>query len=795
MNYGYFDDVKKEYVVTTPYTPIKWSNYVGTLDFGGIVDNTGGALLCKGDPALNRITKYIAQMPASDFKGSTIYVRIKENGEYKLFSPMFVPVLKELDKFENRVGLSYSTYVGEAYGVECEVTYFVPTDDKIFLQDIKVTNKSGKDLEIDVIPVIEYTHFDALKQLTNADWVPQTMTTESHDVDGQPVLVQYAFMKKNTSLNYYTATGEISSYDTDRRKFLGNNEYGSFANPLSLKESELSNSLCVRGDNITALMLKCGVMASDSTERRVAMLGQEENVEKISKMVKKYRDFSVVDTAFKNLADFWEDYLSTMVIDTPDASINSMLNVHNPRQCHTTKNWSRYLSLYQLGYGARGIGFRDSSQDILGAISHMPEEGKAFASRLLSVQKENGSAMHQFFPQTMEANEGDSREESDRADYYGDDNLWIIFTVTQYVKETGNLSYLDEVIPYYNSKDAGSVWDHLTRSINFTWNNRGQHGLPLLGFADWNDTVNLPIGAESMMVAAMFGKACNDLMDLCDAKGDTEFKATIQGYYDEMKEVFNTVGWDGDWYVRYFDHKGKKFGSKENEYGAMYTNAQSWAVMSGFAEGEKRDTALNSLNKKLNTKYGIKLSTPGYNGYDEELGGVSSYPPGAKENGGIFLHSNPWVMIAETINGNGNRAFQYYNQINPAAKNDIIDIFESEPYCYPQNILGDEHKQFGMGRNAWLSGTSSWTYVAGTQFIIGVRPAFDGLIIDPCIPNVWDSFKVIRKFRGATYNIEVLNPNNVSKGVVAMVADGKEVEGNKAPVFMSGEHTVVVTLG
>lgn len=796
MNYGYFNDEKKEYVVTTPYTPIKWCNYVGTLQFGGIVDSTGGALLCKGDPALNRITKYIAQMPASDFKGSTVYVRVKENGEYKLFSPMFVPVLKELDKFENRVGMSYSTYVGEAYGVECEVTYFVPAGDQIFLQDIKVTNKSGKDLEIDVIPVIEYTHFDALKQLTNADWVPQTMTTEEKLVDGQPVLVQYAYMKKDTALNYYTASGEISSYDTDRRVFLGNNEYGSFANPLSLKEENLSNSLCVRGDNITALMLKMGVMANGATSRRVAMLGQEANISDIEAKVKKYRALDVVDEAFVGLANFWEEYLKTMTIDTPDESINSMLNVHNPRQCHTTKNWSRYLSLYQLGYGARGIGFRDSFQDLLGAISHMPQEGKEFASKLLSVQKDDGSAMHQFFPQTMEANEGDSREEPDRANYYGDDNLWMFYTVSQYVKETGDLAYLDEVIPYYKSKESGTVWDHLVRSITFTWNNRGQHGLPLLGFADWNDTVNLPIGAESVMVASMFGKACLDLMDLCDAKGEVEFKATVQGYYNEMKKVVNDVAWDKEgWYVRYFDHKGNKIGSSENTYGQIYTNAQSWAVMAGFAEGEKRDTALNSLNERLNTKYGIKLSTPGYNGYDEELGGVSTYPPGAKENGGIFLHSNPWVMIAETINGNGDRAFQYYNQINPAAKNDIIDIFESEPYCYPQNILGDEHKQFGLGRNAWLSGTSSWTYVAGTQYIIGVRPAFDGLIIDPCIPKVWNGFKASRKFRGAMYNIEVVNPNGVSKGVVKMVVDGKEVAGNKAPVFTSGEHTVVVTLG
>lgn len=802
MKFGYFDDSNKEYVATTPCTPIKWCNYVGTLNFGGLVDSNGGVLLCKGDPALNRITKYIAQLPNSDFKGSTVYLKVKDSsGKEEVFSPFFTPTLKPLDKFENHTGLSYTRIVSEAFGVRCEVTFFVPSDQEVLLEDIKITNISGGELHVDVVPVFEFTHFDALKQLLNADWVPQTMTLKAHQHGEHTVLEQYAFMKRDYAVNLVTADRPATSFEGDRAKFLGEFGYGSWAAPQALAQDELNNSECLRGDNIAALNLRLGWLAPEQTERTVVQLTQQDSVDAAKPLLEKYRNHGAVDEAFANLGRFWDNYLATVQVETPDPAMNSMLNVHNPRQCHTTKNWSRYLSLYQLGFGARGIGFRDSSQDTLGVITHMPEEAREFIERLLSVQNTNGSAMHQFFPSTMEANAGDSREEEDRPDYYGDDHLWIIYAVTQYVKETGNADFLDKVIPYYqkdaagNPIEQGSVWDHLCRSIDFTQNNKGAHGLPLLGFADWNDTVNLPTGAESMMVASMFGKALNDMLDLCKLRGDDALAEQFANYYTEMQQTMNECGWDGEWYVRYFDEQGQPIGSHTNEQGQIYTNGQSWPVISGFATPERATQALDSVYSKLNTANGIKLSTPGYNGFDPQLGGVSTYPPGAKENGGIFLHSNPWVMIAETIMGNGDRAYEYYRQINPASKNDSLDNFESEPYCYPQNILGDEHQQFGLGRNAWLSGTSSWTYVAGTQWILGIRPDIDGLIVDPCIPTEWPEFKVRRQFRGAVYHIHVRNPNQVSKGVMEMRVNGDLIEGNKAPVFTSGEHQVEVVLG
>jgi len=801
MNYGYFDDKKREYVITNPKTPVKWINYVGTLDFGGIVDHTGGSIICKGDPALNRIVKYIPQLPSSDFKGETLYIRIKDGDKYKVYSPFFVPTLNELDKYECHVGLGYQTFVSEYGPIRTEITVFVPTGKNVVVRDIKVTNISDKPIEVDVIPVVEFTHFDALKQYTNADWVPQTMIVDAYkNEDGTVRLQQYAFMKKEYEQNFFTSNYPADSFQTDRKLFLGDNEYGTWKNPLELQNESLSNYEARRGDNIAAIMHKLGVLKPKETKRIITLLGQAET-SKIKENANEFKDEKAVDKAFKELKEFWDDYLSNANYQTPDEAFNTMVNIHNPRQCHTTLNWSRYLSLYQLGLGARGLGFRDSSQDSMGIMSALPQEGKKLIKKLLSVQNLDGSAMHQFFPLTMEANEGDSREEGEGT-FYGDDHLWIILAVSAYLKETGDYDFLNEEITFYDKnlpiekREKGTVLDHLKRSLNFTKTHTGKHGLPLLGFADWNDTVNLHGDAESVFIANLYGVALNEMMDLLNYLGQDDLVDQYQKDHQHMKKVLNDNCWDGDWYIRYFEENGKAIGSKINQEGQIYTNAQSWSVMSGFAQTNRAKKALDSVKEKLNTEFGIKLSYPGYNGFDPTKGGVTTYPPGAKENGGIFLHSNPWVMIAETMLGNGDRAYQYYNQINPASKNDIIDRFEQEPYCYPQNILGDEHPQFGLARNSWLSGTSSWTYQAATKYILGVQPQHNGLKIDPCIPKDWSGFTGKRKFRGSTYKIEVKNPNKVSKGVKSMKVDGKEIKGNIAPIFNDGKiHNIEVELG
>jgi cellobiose phosphorylase len=808
MKYGHFDDSAREYVIENPKTPVKWINYVGSLRFGGFVDHTGGLLLCKGDPALNRITKYIPQLPASQLKGHTLYLRLHDAQGMRTLAPLFVPSLQQLDRFECRVGLGYSRFVSEVAGVRVEITLFVPTGSEVLVEDVRITNLSGAELTLDAVPLVEYTHFDALKQFTNADWVPQTMQSVAHDAGGgRKILAQFAFMLRDLRQNYLTATVPASSFETCRARFLGDNEYGTYADPLSLRQPELGNYQALRGDNVGALLLPLGKFAPGQSKRFRVLLTQQEGVraDSLARAQAAFAAFESdeqTDAALASMRRYWDDYLGKLQVKTPSAALDSMVNVHNPRQCFMTKNWSRDLSLYQLGFGGRGIGFRDSSQDVMGVLASMPGEAKELLEKLLSVQKPDGSAMHQFYASTMEANEGDSREHPDRPDYYADDQLWVVLAVCAYLKETGDLAFLKHELPFYDKRkplaerERGTVLEHLKRAVEFTRKDVGQHGLPLLGFADWNDTVNLKRGAESLFVANLYGKALLELIELFGQLGDEPQVQRYKRDYEHMRGRVNEHAWDGEWYVRYFDHDGSAIGTHKNPQGKIWTNGQSWPVISGFANSERAHKALESVNRHLNTKNGIKLSAPGFDGYDPNKGGVTTYPPGAKENGGIFLHANPWVMIAETLVGNGDRAFQYYMQINPAAKNEVMEEYELEPYVYAQNILGDEHQQFGLGRNSWLSGTASWCYQAATKHILGIRPSYTGLELDPCIPKAWDGFEVTRVFRGSTYKIKVKNPSRVSRGVKSLVVDGKLISGHTVPVFNDGKvHEVELTLG
>lgn len=796
MNYGYFDDPNREYVITDPRTPVKWINYIGTLAFGGFVDHTGGALVCKGDPTFNRITKYIQQMPGGEFKGETLYLRVTGNDKQAqniVFSPFFAPTLTPYDKFECRVGLGYSRIISEMHGIRTDVTIFVPVGAAVEVRDIKITNISGAPLTVDAIPVLEYTHPDALKQFTNADWIPQTMTSRAQRDGEFTVLIQYPFMLRDIKVNYFTSNLPASSYETDRKKFLGGNEYATWANPLGLQNDELSNTEAHRGDNIAALLHRLGPLQPGETRRLVTQLGQEAPSASapggVTADLAKFRDPASVDAALKEMAASWDEFLATMQVETPDPAMNATLNIHNPHQCFITKQWSRYLSYYQLGLGARGIGIRDSSQDVLAVMPALPQEGKAFLKTLLSFQKRDGSALHQFNPLTMEGSEGDALEREDRPHYYSDDHLWSILGITAYLKETGDFAFVDEIVPFYEKDKAGNpletatVFEHIQRGLNFTRCDTGAHGLPLLGFADWNDTINLAKGAESLFSAHLYGRALAEFIALLEhlERDSAEWKAS----YAEMKARVEQNAWDGEWYVMYFDHDGTPVGSHKNQYGQIHLNGQSWAVLSGFASPERAKQAMQSVYEKLNTKFGIKLSTPGYNGFDPRYGGITTYPPGAKENCGIFLHPNPWAMIAETMLGNGDRAYEYYAQINPAGKNDLIETYESEPYVYPQNILADEHPQFGLARNSWLSGTASWCYQAGTQWILGIRAEYDGLRIDPCIPSNWKGFHAARKYRGKIVKISVHNPRGVCRGVKKMLVNGQPLTGNLVPVTIT----------
>lgn len=802
MQYGHFDDASREYVITDPRTPVKWINYIGTRGFGGFVDHTGGALICKDDPTHNRITKYIQQMPSSDFKGETLYLRLHTKAGRFTFSPFFVPTQDPYDLYECHVGLGYTRIVSEMHGLRTEATIFVPRGAHCEVRSIRVTNLGRQPLRVDAIPVVEYTHPSAMQQYTNADWVPQTMVGKAVKDGEYTVLLQYPFMLRDVRINYLTSNLPATSFETDRKRFLGDNEYGSFRHPRSLDKPELSSRETLRGDNIAALLHSLGALQPGASALLITQLGQAPSLEAARVEVERYRKPEAIKAALDELREFWDGYLKTMRVTTPDKNMDIMLNLYNPYQCYITKTWSRYLSYYQLGLGSRGIGMRDSCQDLLAVTAAVPGEVRQFLTTLLSFQRQKGSAMHSYNPLTLEGSKGESGNLEGQPDYYSDDHLWLVLAATAYIKETGELPFLDEVIPFYEKDkqeepvEAAAVREHLRRALAFTRADLGQHGLPRLGFADWNDTINLPTGAESLFTANLYGKALLEMIALHEFLGDEAAAQQGRAAYEEMKARVEAAAWDGAWYVGYFDDGGVPLGSANNEYGQIQLNGQTWPVISGFASAERGRQAMDSVYQRLNTKYGIKVSTPGFNGYDPKYGGVTTYPPGAKENGGIFLHPNPWAMIAEAMLGDGDRAYQYYAQINPLAKNDDIDRYECEPYVYAQNILSDEHPQFGLGRNSWLSGTASWCYQAGTQWILGVRAEYDGLRIDPCIPAAWPQFSVYRRFRGGGYRITVHNERHVCKGVAKMKVDGAEVAGNLVLLGLPGnEHTVELWMG
>ncbi|MGD8603493.1 MAG: hypothetical protein PVF49_02855 [Anaerolineales bacterium] len=802
MRFGMFDPNHREYVITDPKTPVKWINYLGTRRFGGYIDHTGGALICRNDPTFGRITRYIQQLPASEFQGTGIYVRLQQTEGYRLYSPFYVPTLTELDRFECRVGLGYSHFLAEFNALRTEITVFVPPHELCLVWQFRIENVGEKEAVVDAIPIVDYSHPDALQQLTNADWVPQTMQSRARWQEDRLFLLQYPYMRRDSCVNYLVSTWPVDSFETDRQIFLGKNGYGTFRQPQSLISSHLNNTEARRGDNVGALLLRLGRLEPGQFHSFTLQLGQAENLEQAQAAFQRFRQPAQVEAALQELKAFWDEYLSAQQFETPDGNMNLMLNIRNPHQCYVTKTWSRYLSTYQPGLGARAIGYRDSMQDALAVLPGAAGEVKPLLAWLLSFQKTDGSAMHQFNPLTRVGSEGDSLEMEDRPHYYSDDHLWGILAVTAYLKETGDMGFLHQEVPFYthpekkDEAEVGTIRQHLQRGLDFTRRNTGQHGLPLLGFADWNDTVNLPSGAESLFTANLYGAALQEMIQLLDFLDELEAAAGYRVDYEQMKAAFQRVAWDGEWFRRYFDAQGRPLGSAQNTHGQIYLNAQSWAVLSGFAEREQARIAMQSVHERLNTRYGLKLSHPGYDGYDPEVGGVTTYPPGAKENGGIFVHPNPWAMMAETIMGDGDRAYQYYAQINPVLKNEQIEIYECEPYVYAQNILGPEHPQFGLARNSWLTGAAAWCYQAATQWILGIRPDYKGLRIDPCIPAGWAGFSVRRRFRGTMLDIEICNPSSVCHGVEVITVDGEPIDGCLIPLHLMSSHTSVkVRLG
>ncbi len=763
MKYGYFNEENREYVVTNPYTPTPWINYLGGGGYGGIVSHTGGGYSFDGDPRHKRVLRYRYNSIPEDQPGRYLYIRDNSDGQY--WSATWQPVQSDYDDYKCRHGLGYTTIEQEKNGVKSEITYFVPEGESMEIWLVKIKNTSNVKKDLSLFTYAEFSFFDAVKDQQNVDWAQQIQQGDFED----NTIFWNAFMKTWEYI-YMTSNIPVDTFETSRDKFIG--KYRDLANPIAVEKGFCENYEANRGNGAGVLNHNVTLEPGEETEI-IYSLGTTPEKEDLKKTIKEYLTPEKVRIEFEKLNKHWADFLSNCQVETPDQDMNLMLNTWNPYQCRTTFNWSRFISLYQLGIN-RGMGFRDSAQDVLGVIHAIPEESKELIIKLLKCQHEEGNAYHLFYPLTAEGTVGEAGEDGG-VDWYSDDHLWIILSVAAYLKETGDFDFLDEVIPYSKrTKKEGTVLEHLCKAVEFTENHKGEHGFPLAGFADWNDTVNLDRGkgtAESVWTGMLYSYALKEFLALLDYMGDEDNYTKYDKYYQEQVRAINEKGWDGAWYLRAFDDDGKPLGSKDCEEGQIFLNAQSWSIMAGIADPDNSQELLKNVNKYLNTEHGVVLLYPAYNGFDDTKGGITTYPPGAKENGGIFLHTNPWIMIAETMAGNGDQAYQYYRQVLPPTRNEVADKYEVEPYVYCQNILGKEHPEFGLGRNSWLTGTAAWMYRASLYYILGVRPDYDGIIIDPVVPSGWDNYKVQRKFRGKLLNIECIRSD---KAVIKI--NGKRIE-------------------
>jgi cellobiose phosphorylase len=784
MKYGYFDEQRDEYVVTRPDTPTPWINYIGSGQYGGFVSNTGGGYSFHKDPQNRRVTRYRYNSIPMDRPGRYVYIRDAATGEY--WNPGFQPSGSELDSYVCRHGMGCTVLEGERKGVTAEVTYFVPDGKDFEIWLVRVKNRTNVTRKLQLFTYAELCFWDAILDQQNVDWVQQMMQGRYED----GLITWYPHMERYRC-SFFATGAPVSSFDTNLEAFIG--KYRSEANPAAVEQGACSNSVTYRTNGVGAFCVDLELRKGEEKEL-VFLLGYSEKRSGLRREIGAYLSPKTARKALGRLRDYWQSYIGKLRVETPDRDMNLFVNTWNQYQCKTTFNWSRFVSLYQLGLG-RGMGIRDSAQDTLGVMHTIPDEAKGLIIKLLQCQFPDGRIYHLFFPLTGEGGLGDAPVK--KFDWYSDDHLWLILAVNAYVKETGDAGFLDGKVRYNDKSTEGSVWEHLMKALEFTHGNRGPHGIALAGRADWNDTLNLDTGkgkAESVFTAMLFCRAATEMAELSAWLKRTGDAGRCTAIFASMKEAINRTCWDGKWYTRAFDDRSKPLGSRKNSFGKIFINSQSWSVLGSVATESHARACLGAVEKYLNTEFGIVTMFPGYRKWDSGKGGITTYPPGTKENGGIFLHTNPWVMIAETMMGNGERAFAYYRQILPARRNEDAERFEVEPYVYPQNVLGKEHPQFGIGRNSWLTGAASWNMVASSQYILGIRPGYDGLTVDPCIPSAWSGFRATRTFRGATYHIEVRNPERVCKGVRNILVNGKEA--GSIPLLPKGRScSVTVIMG
>ncbi len=811
MKFGHFDDGKKEYVITTPQTPYPWINYLGTESFFSLISNTAGGYCFYKDARLRRITRYRYNNVPVDLGGRYFY--INDDGDF--WSPGWAPVKKELDKYECRHGLGYTKITGERNGISTETLFFVPMHFNGEIHKVTVKNTSKADKKVKLFSFIEFCLWNAYDDMTNFQ---RNFNTGEVEIEGSTIYHKTEYKERRNHYAFYTVNSELSGYDTDRESFMG--LYNGFENPNAVVQGKSNNSVAMGWSPIASHSIDVELKAGEE-KSFVFVLGYVENEEedkweapgKINKkkaheMINSFNTSEAADKAFAELNKYWDSLLSTYKVETSDDKLNRMVNIWNQYQCMVTFNMSRSASYFESGIG-RGMGFRDSNQDILGFVHQIPERARERILDIAATQFEDGGAYHQYQPLTKKGN-------YEIGGNFNDDPLWMIASTAAYIKETGDFDILNESVPYdCNPNNRGSLFDHLKASFYHVVNNLGPHGLPLIGRADWNDCLNLNCFskvpdesfqcttskdgkvAESVLIAGMFVAIGKDFARICDEMGYKDEAEKARKHIDDMSATVMKHGYDGEWFIRAYDDFGNKVGSKECEEGKIFIESQGYCVMAGIGvEDGSALKALDSVKKYLDTPYGIVLNNPAFTKYYIELGEISTYPGGYKENAGIFCHNNPWIIAGETILGRGDRAFEYYSKIAPAYLEDISEIHRMEPYVYSQMIAGKDAVRPGEAKNSWLTGTAAWNFLVISQNILGIKPEYNGLMIDPCIPSNMKGYKVTRGFRGDVYNIEIKNPDGVCKGIKSVTVDGKKIEGNIITPFKDGkEHNVEVIMG
>ena len=810
MKYGFFDDTNREYVITSPKTPFPWINYLGNKDFFGLISNTAGGYTFYKDAKFRRLTRYRYNNVPVDMGGRYYYIKDEEC----TWNPGFKPTQTELDKYECRHGLSYTRFLSSKNGLSSNLLCFIPLDYMGEVHLLKLKNETDKVKKVKLFSFAEWCLWNAEDDMTNFQ---RNLSTGEVEVEGSALYHKTEYKERRNHYAFFSVNSEINGFDTDRESFIG--MHNGFDKPQAIENGKAGNSIAHGWSPVASHYIEVELQAGEEKEF-VFTLGYVENKdeekwaskgvinkEKAKVMMAQFDTTEKVNTAFADLETYWSKLLDKFNLESKETELNRMVSIWNQYQCMVTFNMSRSASFFESGIG-RGMGFRDSNQDIIGFVHQIPAEARQRILDIAATQFEDGGCYHQYQPLTKMGNHALGGD-------FNDDPLWLILSVTCYIKETGDFSILDEMVPFDNDESkAQSLFHHLKVSFNHVVNNLGPHQLPLIGRADWNDCLNLNCfstnpnesfqttgnkkgrTAESVMIAGLFVVYGKEFIKLCERIGNTEEANKANVHVEAMTESIKKHAWDGDWFLRAYDYYGKKVGSEENEEGKIFIESQGWCTMAEIGKDEgMMEKALDSVKERLDTPFGIVLNNPAFTEYKIEYGEISTYPAGYKENAGIFCHNNPWIVIGEALLGRGDQAWEYFRKICPTYLEDISELHKVEPYVYCQMVAGKDAFKPGEGKNSWLTGTASWNFYAVTQYILGIQPDYDGLRIDPCIPKEWKEYTITRQFRNATYEINILNPLGKNKGVKSMVIDGKPIEGNIIPIIKSGTQKVTVIIG